>query len=170
MIPSAVQNGPVVEGLLSSTSPPYGAEGTAAASARAYVRAVLTGWRMHRVVDDAELVTGELAANAVKASCTASGEPLYVCGRMPLVGVCLVTDGADLQIECWDQAPGEPVVKDIDYATAQSGRGLNMIIALTGDRWGWNRKPGRHGKRVWALLEVPPEGASPGGAGTERPA
>ncbi len=143
---------------LSSVSPVYGALETASASARAYIRATLAGWRMAHMTDDGEAVVAELIANAVNASRSRQGGFIYINGRMPTIRVCLLTGGSQLLIECWDEAPGVPQLRQIDYATAESGRGLNMINALSGGEWGWHQRQGRHGKCVWAV--VPPTGAA----------
>lgn len=62
----------------------------------------------------------------------------------------LLSDGARLKVEVWDQLPGSPVpraARDDD----ESGRGLELVQALSVD-WGWDELPGRDVKRVWALL------------------
>jgi hypothetical protein len=86
---------------VSSTMPPFAALPTAPGMVRAFVRATLDGGGLGGFANTAELVAGELAANAVAAS-----------ARVPdgigalVIRVCLITDGDVLTIEVWDQAPG----------------------------------------------------------------
>lgn len=163
IVPSTLDSSRRTGWPLSSVSPVYGALETASASARAYVRATLAWWRMAHMTDDAEAVVAELIANAVNASRSRQGGFIYVNDRMPTIRVCLLTGGSQLLIECWDEAPGVPQLKQIDFATAESGRGLNMINALSGGEWGWHQGKGWRGKCVWAV--VPPTG----GAGDRTP-
>jgi hypothetical protein len=93
----------------SSLMPPLAALPTAPSAARAHVRATLATWRMSRLTDVLELVVSELVANGVNASAGGDGAPRYMEGRMPLIRLCLLTDGARLVAEVWDQAPGVPV-------------------------------------------------------------
>lgn len=162
IVPSTLDSSRRTGWPLSSTSPTYGALETASASARAYVRATLAGWQMAHIADDGEAVVAELIANAVNASRSRQGGFIYINGRMPTIRVCLLTDGSELLIECWDEALGVPQLREIDYATAESGRGLNMISALCGE-WGWHQRKGRHGKCVWAVV------TSTGAAGDRTP-
>jgi hypothetical protein len=71
---------------------------------------------------------------------------------MLVIRVCLISDGDVLTIECWDQAPGLPALRQAD-ASAETGRGLAIIDALTGGRWGCQPAIGQDGKCVYA--EIP---------------
>jgi len=44
----------------------------------------------------------ELVANGVNASADGNGAPRYLAGRMPVIRLCLLTDGARLVAEVWD--------------------------------------------------------------------
>jgi hypothetical protein len=50
----------------------------------------------------------------------------------------------------WDEAPGFPAPRRA-VATAESGRGLQLVDALTRGRWGW-QATGTQAKVVWAEL------------------
>ena len=79
----------------------------------------------------AELIASEMTANAVNASA-----PAQAAGDVLVIRLCLLTDGAVLTIECWDQAPGVPVLRAAS-GLAETGRGLAIIDSLTGGAWGW---------------------------------
>jgi hypothetical protein len=55
---------------------------------------------------------------------------------MPVVRVYLFSDGVRLLIEVWDQATGFPALRR-PASDAEAGRGLHLVDALTGGRWGW---------------------------------
>jgi anti-sigma regulatory factor (Ser/Thr protein kinase) len=150
IIPKDLAGAPGVAWPMSSVLPPMGALTSAPGTARAHVRAVLAGWGLAELTEDCELVLSELATNAVEASTGPTGRLLYVNGRMPVVRVCLFSDGVRLLIEVWDQAMGFPALRR-PASDAEAGRGLHLVDALTGGRWGW--QPG-HGpaKVVWAEL------------------
>ncbi len=139
---------------VSSVMPPLAALPTAPSAARAHVRAILAMWRMSGLTDALELVVSELVANGVNASADADGFPRYAEGRMPVIRLCLLTDGKRLVAEVWDQAPGVPVRLSAsrDY---ESGRGPDLVDMITGSRWGWRPRHSRPGKCVWAVFEVP---------------
>lgn len=67
--------------------------------------------------------------------------------------MCLVVDEGVLTIECWDQAPGSPMLRQVDEL-AESGRGLAIIEAITGGRWGYQPAIGQAGKCVWAEIPI----------------
>jgi anti-sigma regulatory factor (Ser/Thr protein kinase) len=138
---------------LSSALPPMGALTSAPGTARAHVRAVLPGWGLADLIEVCELVVSELTTNAVKASTGPGGRLLYVNGRMPVIRVCLLSDGSRLLVEVHDQAPGVPVLRDA-AVDAVSGRGLPMVHTLAVGQWGWQIAPGKRGKCVWAALSI----------------
>lgn len=134
---------------LASAMPSMAALPTVPAVARAFVRSTLPAWHLESLTEDAELVVSELTSNAVTASTDGSGSPVYVNGRMPVVHVRLLSDGLRVVLEVRDQAPGSPVVHDVDEDEL-GGRGLVLVDALA-DKWGWcpTTEPG---KVVWAEL------------------
>jgi anti-sigma regulatory factor (Ser/Thr protein kinase) len=153
IIPSGLAAATGIAWPLSSALPPMGALTSAPGTARAHVRAVLAGWGLAGMIEACELVVSELATNAVKASTGPGGRLLYVDGKMPVVRVCVLSDGSRVLAEVYDQAPGVPVPRDAGV-DAESGRGLPMVCALTAGRWGWQTAPGQPGKRVWGSLSI----------------
>jgi anti-sigma regulatory factor (Ser/Thr protein kinase) len=151
IIPSGLAAAPGIAWPMSSMLPPMGALTSAPATARAHVRAVLAGWGLTDLTEVCELVVSELATNAVEASTGPTGRPLYGGGRMPVVRVCLFSDGARLLIEVWDQAMGFPALRRA-ASDAEAGRGLHLVDAMTGGRWGWQPGRGPAAKVVWAEL------------------
>jgi hypothetical protein len=154
IVPGALDAGLRAPWPLSSALPPLGALATASATARAHARAVLVGWGLSALADDCEMVLAELVANAVAASSAPAGGPAYACGRMPVVRVRIMSDGLRAVIEVYDQAEGVPTPRKAG-PTTESGRGLQIVHAVTGGQWGWHPTPGS-GKCVWAAL--PPIG------------
>jgi hypothetical protein len=146
---------PATRNVMSAT-PPFAAIKTAPGLARGHVRATLAGWRLSGLADDAETIASELVANAVNASA-----PVLAAGRMPVIRVCLVTDGDVLTIECWDQAPGLPVLRRAD-GLAETGRGLAIIDAMTGGCWGCQPAIGQDGKCVYAEIPLRAGQEAPG--------
>jgi hypothetical protein len=137
---------------LVSNMAPLGVPTTAPGCVRAHVRSTLTEWRMTALIDTAELVASELATNAVAASTDDHGYPLYREGRMAVIFVRLLADRARLVLEVWDMAGARPIARHVE-ATAESGRGLELVEALTAN-WGWKTAPDWPGKCVWAELRV----------------
>lgn len=121
--------------------------------ARGHVRATLAQWGLGELADTAEMTAGEMTANAVNASAA-----VQAADSVPVIRLCLITDGETLVVECWDQAPGFPLLRDVSEL-AEAGRGLAIIDSLTGGAWGWqpaNGHPanGHPGKCVWAEIPV----------------
>jgi anti-sigma regulatory factor (Ser/Thr protein kinase) len=113
---------------------------------------MLVMWRMSGLADALELVVSELVANGVNAA--GDGAPRYLEGRMPLIRLCLLTDGVRLVAEVWDEAPGVPVCLRAGRDD-ESGRGLDLVDMITGSQWGWRPARSRPGKCVWAVFELP---------------
>jgi anti-sigma regulatory factor (Ser/Thr protein kinase) len=131
-----------------SATPPFAALPTAPGLARGHTRAVLAGWGLGEFADTAELIASEMIANAVNASV-----PVQGVSSVLVIRLCLVTDGNVLIIECWDQAPGVPVLREAS-GFAETGRGLAIIDTLTGGAWGCRPAIGQAGKCVWAQISV----------------
>jgi hypothetical protein len=133
---------------------PLGALPTAGRLARAFTALVLTSWRLGDLTGDCETVTGELVANVVQAATGPDGQPWYdEQGRLPVLWLRLLSDGAALRVEVWDTLPGAlggPVPRSAG-PDEESGRGLALIAAFSRD-WGCDQLPGHGAKRVWALL------------------
>ncbi|MCW2929723.1 MAG: ATP-binding region ATPase domain protein [Actinomycetia bacterium] len=115
----------------------------AAPSARYRLRDDLAAWRLRIPGEDAELVTGELVANAVNATRAATWH-----GPRPPVRVWAIGGGDLLFVLVWDAtvtppAHAEPGTWD------ESGRGLQLVAALS--HWGFYYPLGEQaGKVVWA--------------------
>ena len=132
----------------SSATPPFAAIQTAPGLARGYVQATLAEWGLGEFADDAEVIASELVTNAVQAS-----SPVLADDHMPVIRVCLVTDGDALTIECWDQAPELPERREADEF-AETGRGLGIVDAITSGCWGCQPAIGQDGKCVWAKIPL----------------
>jgi anti-sigma regulatory factor (Ser/Thr protein kinase) len=137
---------------LSSALPPLGALTSVPAIARAHISTMLTTWHLSALAEVGELVVSELVTNAVEASTGPDGLPVYVLGQMPLVRVAVLSDGVRVLVEVFDQAPGQPILKQVDRY-AEAGRGLFTVNALS-SHWGWHPVQGQHFKCVWAELTV----------------
>jgi anti-sigma regulatory factor (Ser/Thr protein kinase) len=118
----------------------------AAAEARRFTRACLPLWGMEALTEDAVAVVSELAANAVNATSPDDG------GLGIIVALHAVRPG--LRISVWDVGPGHPAPADAD-PSAETGRGLTIIDALTHSNWGWWPTPRSGGKVVHASLNAP---------------
>jgi DNA-binding XRE family transcriptional regulator len=110
-------------------------------SARRILRLYLTRWGMGTLVDTAELVLSELFGNAVQHA--PGHEDSLIETRFERL-----TDGS-LRIEVHDSGENKPERRDAS-PDAEAGRGLALVEALTGGRWGAADRLGI-GKCVWAL-------------------
>jgi len=113
--------------------------------ARANARDVAHRWGLDDLADDLESIIGELVANAVVHGRASRGSRVAVTYRL--------FDGS-LRVEVRDWATGAPRVlrlADRDEGTAESGRGLTMVDALS-RRWGVI--PRVIGKSVWCEMET----------------
>lgn len=146
---------PVAAWPWSRAMPLLAALPTAPGCARAGMRAVLAAWNMVSLTDTAELVVTELVTNAVRASVQPGSSPSRLDGLIPVVRICLLTDGTQLRVEVWDQADGVPVLRQAP-GYAESGRGLALVDAMTEGCWGWHPAArGQPGKYVWAEIRLP---------------
>lgn len=110
--------------------------------ARRFIRRALNDWQLPEMAWPASLVTSELVANALQHSTT-------------VLDLTLSRVGARLRIAVHDHGGGAPAIpnrSEADAATAQGGRGLELIAAAT---LAWGVFPTRgSGKTVWALLDA----------------
>jgi DNA-binding NarL/FixJ family response regulator len=112
---------------------------SSAARARQFVTDHVRAWKLDDLLDDALLVTSELAANAIthaNSSCR----------------IRLSVNPATLRIDVLDRGVGTPEPQP-ESRTAEHGRGLHLVDALT-TAWGLEVLPGE-GKLVWAELSRP---------------
>lgn len=139
-----------------ATLGPFPALPAASRLARLFTVMVLNGWNLGPLSNDAELIVGELAANAVGAAFAPDGRPrLDARGMPPELRLCLLGNSSQVQLEVWDSVPerfGLPVIRRT-RPEDESGRGLPMVRALSSS-WGWEVRSSEEAKRVWALLEV----------------
>jgi Histidine kinase-like ATPase domain len=150
IIPAGMTVAPRTAWPLSCSMPPMAALVTAPGTARAYLASVLANWNLASLTGDGQAVVSELVSNAVEAS-TIAGRPVYLGGRIAVVRLALLSDGSRLVTEVYDQAPGQPVIRE-PTSDSEAGRGLLVITQLTRGRWGWSPLHGQPGKVVWAEL------------------
>lgn len=115
--------------------------------ARRLLACHLVTWGLPGLVDTAGLVVSELVTNALTHGCP-DGHVLRTRFERLEHGV---------RIEVHDAGPGKPE-RGQASADAESGRGLDLVDALTGGDWGVSDRNGI-GKTVWAVC------LSTGGAG-----
>ncbi|MYS23377.1 Histidine kinase-like ATPase domain-containing protein [Streptomyces sp. DvalAA-14] len=126
--------------------------------ARHALASQLAAWGMSALADDAGLVLSELMTNAQRH------------GRVPGrdIGTSFLRTEQGVILEVHDARDERPVLtKAAD--TDERGRGLAIIDAITGGRWGVTDREGP-GKVVWAAVlapadvlpnEVDPSGSAP---------
>ncbi len=116
--------------------------------AREFTAATLQDWQLGDLVEEAVIVASELVTNAIRhgTRCsppTADVATVRLAWQRQTDGIiCVVTDGSD----------EPPVLEDADM-TAESGRGLQVVHALTA-AWGWVSL-GACQKAVWATFLLP---------------
>jgi anti-sigma regulatory factor (Ser/Thr protein kinase) len=106
---------------------------------RRQVRDVMEQWCLLDLADEAELLTSELAANAVQH---ATGRRYTVA-----IGAC----SGLIVVAVFDSEPRMPVLRELD-AERESGRGLATVAALARD---WGAMRCLSGKCVWFTLQIP---------------
>lgn len=109
--------------------------------ARYELRSTLRSWGLDGLVDTAELVLSELLTNAVRHA--RSSDEREIETRFERVG-------SAVRIEVHDAEDTGPVCH-MPTDDAESGRGLGIVDALTGSRWGVNARHGV-GKLLWAVV------------------
>ncbi|MEV4441083.1 ATP-binding protein [Streptomyces sp. NPDC049577] len=117
--------------------------------ARLAARALLEQWGIDdEAVFRAELITGELLANALQHAKPPHGEQ---------IGLHLAMGHGELLIEVDDGgAPSAPAVRHTNDDRSECGRGLALVEGLA--TWGYRTLPG--GRRsIWAHLPVQETGA-----------
>jgi anti-sigma regulatory factor (Ser/Thr protein kinase) len=113
--------------------------------ARLHTKNVLAEWGLSHISDDAELVTSELATNALLASPSAGVSPA-------VIRLWLLSDGSQFIVVVWD-ASRQPPLPVQAPVTAEHGRGLRLVAELSSD-WGWYVRPDIGGKCVWAQFRL----------------
>ncbi|MGW7587241.1 ATP-binding protein [Kitasatospora sp. NPDC054768] len=110
--------------------------------ARYLLRAYLSGLPSgERYADTAELLLGELFANAVQHS--DAPDDCHIEIRFALVN-------SRLRLEVHDAGSGRPSLR-VASPDDERGRGMFLVDELA-ERWGSANRPGGTGKYVWALV------------------
>lgn len=117
---------------------------SSAATARTFIRDLLTDWDAGHCAETAELLVSELVTNAVRY------------GAGPLlddIHLIAVRAGRHLYVDVHDGSPEIPRPPEDEDPMAVSGRGLLIVETLAHDHGTY---PTPHGKSVWfALLAWP---------------
>jgi anti-sigma regulatory factor (Ser/Thr protein kinase) len=113
---------------------------------RHFVTQTMNGWQMQDLADAVELVTSELAANAVEHA-------RFGAFRVTLERL----DGECVRVAVIDRSRTLPV-RHFAEDDEDRGRGLAIVEAIAQK---WDADLLRWGKRVWAELETPPQPAPP---------
>lgn len=113
------------------------------------------GWDTLSVEDEVRLMASEFTTNAIRAT-----ERLKVSRTRWLLSCRLVLTVRGVSVEITDRSPYAPVLCEPDHEK-ESGRGLNIIDALTEGQWGWVWIPNTVGKLVWGEITIPRKDQSP---------
>jgi anti-sigma regulatory factor (Ser/Thr protein kinase) len=115
---------------------------------RQFTAATLRDWQLDDLAEEAVIVASELITNAIRHGTRCSVSPA-IAPTVQLAWhrqadriLCVVTDSSD----------SPPVLEEAD-ATSESGRGLQVVHALTA-AWGWAML-GACQKAVWAMFLLP---------------
>jgi len=111
--------------------------------ARRVVAAVMDGWDLSELSDDAQLVVTELVTNAYQHAPGTDSFELEIVRRSDGVRIMLA-DGSSIR----------PVIRALDAAEndGPSGRGMALVEHLSAD---WGAEDHHGGKRVWLDLLLP---------------
>jgi len=111
---------------------------TAAAAARQFVDSACRAWHLDHVRDVAQLVITELVSNVVRHA-----------GTVMEISLTVLPGALRLAVHDGEPAPPEPAT--YGDTTAETGRGLLVVAALTSD---WGATPTDDGKVVWAVVST----------------
>lgn len=133
-------------------------EAQCVSEARHELRRVLSAWGLDDLADRAELVLSELLTNALRHTVPPPDSEIETRYELLSAGV---------RIEVHDADNTRPTVQSPSM-DEEAGRGLALVDALTGARWGVSDREGV-GKLLWAVLdrddEEPSETSETGEAG-----
>lgn len=126
--------------------------------ARRFVRYTLEQWRLHNLIDTAEIVVAELIGDAVAATGIVIEHPSYLDlydKQLTLVDLRLQRLGTRVLIEVWDTDPTPPWPREPapGRAEASSPRAAARVQSRT------YYLPPPRGKVVRVELEIPPDGS-----------
>lgn len=131
--------------------------------ARQFTRKTLDQWDLSDRFDDVCLVVSELVTNALRHA-VPGGAP-RPGPQDPPVRLHLLRWSERLVCAVRDPSDENPVARDSDDFSAESGRGLFLVESFS-DSWGWHPLAGAlNGKVVWALFRLPRSAEGPGTCG-----
>jgi anti-sigma regulatory factor (Ser/Thr protein kinase) len=124
--------------------------------ARQELRQELEAWGLSRLAETAELVLSELFGNAVRHACPPRGRLIETRYERALGGV---------RIEVHDANENWPELRKAN-ADEECGRGLLLVDALTGSRWGVSERDGwGSGYGLSSPTRIPPPRQRPSCSG-----
>jgi len=109
-------------------------------------RSALREWDLLALAENAEIIVGELVANAVTHATPSSKDRAEALDNLSLR---LLRRTGEVTCAVLDPSEAAPVPKTPSPEEV-AGRGPRIIDALS-DMWGWSPTAGR-GKAVWAIL------------------
>ena len=121
---------------------------TSSASARHLVSDLLDRWELPSLIEDAELLTGELVNNAVGHASTDLALVIAVAEGILEIGV---TDSHPQSISFVKPKREDMAVAAREEVLAEGGRGL-LLVGLLANEWGVVGLP--QGKQVWFRLST----------------
>jgi hypothetical protein len=101
---------------------------------------------MPHLVDDAQIIASELTTNAISHAIPSRA-------ALPAIIFAVHRRLGELRIIVWDNGPGYPA-RTAASPDSETGRGLAIVDALSGHKWGWWPTPISGGKVVWAALPI----------------
>jgi hypothetical protein len=133
-------------GMVYPSPPPlsFACDPVSGRAVRRYVRDRAIAGGRPELADEAEAVAGELFANAIEAQLRQR--------VTTVISVQAVVQGLAVVIEVYDHAQGGPFLRDLggEWQTAENGRGMHLVNAITRGAWGW--EPWATGKVVGAVI------------------
>ncbi|MCF2527989.1 ATP-binding protein [Yinghuangia soli] len=130
-------------------------------AARDFAQDTLASWGAAPLSDDLSLVVSELVTNALchgvgggPAAGADADSDAGPAGHP--VQLALLRKGARVMCAVQDPGAGLPAPQDLGDG-AETGRGLHIVECFSSS-WGWfplTGMPGRTGKVVWAMFQIP---------------
>ncbi|WUH90085.1 ATP-binding protein [Streptomyces sp. NBC_00433] len=121
---------------------------TTPSAARSFVRDTLQAWDLRQLIEQAEVIAGELVTNAVKAT-RHSARHKDSPASLATVSIELHLDDSAFRIAVRDSSTEQPALQVVGE-DAEGGRGLFLVEALSTR---WDAFPVTGGKVTWAELD-----------------